>query len=147
LFSIVLSIPALIIIFAFFGVFAIEYAEIDMQNPEGFDQQAFEEKIESNPNEFLEALKTSFTPFWIISIIISLIPVIWFGLASYYKRVSALFYDKRLNVFIGLLAFEILADIMVIKFDNWIGNVFMAAQIIVLLFMLFKDSGIEEHEG
>ena len=147
LFSIVLSIPALIIIFAFFGVFAIEYAEIDMQNPEGFDQQAFEEKIESNPDEFLEALKTSFTPFWIISIIISLIPVIWFGLASYYKRVSALFYDKRLNVFIGLLTFEILADIMVIKFDNWIGNVFMAAQIIVLLFMLFKDSGIEEHEG
>lgn len=147
LFSIVLSIPALIIIFAFFGVFAIEYAEIDMQNPEGFDQQAFEEKIESNPDEFLEALKTSFTPFWIISIIISLIPVIWFGLASYYKRVSALFYDKRLNVFIGLLAFEILADIMVIKFDNWIGNVFMAAQIIVLLYMLFKDSGIEEHEG
>lgn len=147
LFSIVLSIPAIIIIFAFFGVFAIEYAEIDMQNPEGFDQQAFEEKIESNPDEFLEALKTSFTPFWIISIIISLIPVIWFGLASYYKRVSALFYDKRLNVFIGLLAFEILADIMVIKFDNWIGNVFMAAQIIVLLYMLFKDSGIEEHEG
>ncbi len=147
LFSIVLSIPAIIIIFAFFGVFAIEYAEIDMQNPEGFDQQAFEEKIESNPDEFLEALKSSFTPFWIISIIISLIPVIWFGLASYYKRVSALFYDKRLNVFIGLLAFEILADIMVIKFDNWIGNVFMAAQIIVLLFMLFKNSGIEEHEG
>jgi len=147
LFSIVLSIPAIIIIFAFFGVFAIEYAEIDMQNPEGFDQQAFEEKIESNPDEFLEALKTSFTPFWIISIIISLIPVIWFGLASYYKRVSALFYDKRLNVFIGLLAFEILADIMVIKFDNLIGNVFMAAQIIVLLYMIFKDSGIEEHEG
>ena len=147
LFSIVLSIPALIIIFAFFGVFAIEYAEIDMQNPEGFDQQAFEEKIESNPDEFLQALKSSFTSFWIISIIISLIPVIWFGLASYYKRVSALFYDKRLNVFIGLLAFEILADIMVIKFDNWIGNVFMAAQIIVLLFMLFKNSGIEEHEG
>ena len=147
LFSIVLSIPAMIIIFAFFGVFAIEYAEIDLQNPEGFDQQAFEEKIESNPDEFLEALKTSFTPFWIISIIISLIPVIWFGLASYYKRVSALFYDKRLNVFIALLAFEILADIMVIKFDNWIGNVFMAAQLIVLLYMLFKNSGIEEHEG
>ncbi len=147
LFSIVLSIPAIIIIFAFFGVFAIEYAEIDMQNPEGFDQQAFEEKIESNPDEFLEALKTSFTPFWIISIIISLIPVIWFGLASYYKRVSALFYDKRLNVFIGLLVFEILADIMTFKFDNWIGNLFMAAQIIVLLFMLFKNSGIEEHEG
>jgi len=81
LFSIVLSIPALIIIFAFFGVFAIEYAEIDMQNPEGFDQQAFEEKIESNPDEFFEALKSSITPFWIISIIISLIPVVvWFSI-------------------------------------------------------------------
>ena len=55
LFSIVLSIPAMIIIFAFFGMFAIEYAEIDMQNPEGFDQKAFEEKIESNPDDFLEA--------------------------------------------------------------------------------------------
>jgi len=76
LFSIVLSIPALIITFAFFGVFAIEYAEIDMQNPEGFDQKAFEEKIESNPEEFLESLKSSFTPFWIISIIISLL-VYW----------------------------------------------------------------------
>ena len=74
LFSIVLSIPAMIIIFAFFGMFAIEYAEIDMQNPEGFDQKAFEEKIESNPDDFLEALKTSFTPFWIITIIVSLIP-------------------------------------------------------------------------
>lgn len=147
LFSAVLSVPALIITFAFFGVFAIEYAEIDMQNPEGFDQQAFEEKIESNPDEFLQALKSSFTSFWIISIIISLIPVIWFGLASYYKRVSALFYDNRLNIFIGLLAFEILADIMTIKFDNWIGNMFLAAQIIVFLFMLFKNSGIEEHEG
>jgi len=40
LFSIVLSIPAMIIIFAFFGIFAIEYAEIDMQNPEGFDQKS-----------------------------------------------------------------------------------------------------------
>ena len=44
LFTIVLSIPFLIIIFAFFGIFAIEYAEIEMQNPESFDQQALEEK-------------------------------------------------------------------------------------------------------
>ena len=52
LFTIVLSIPFLIIIFAFFGMFAIEYAEIDMQNPESFDQQALEEKIQNNPDEF-----------------------------------------------------------------------------------------------
>ena len=118
-----------------------------MQNPESFDQQAFEQKIQDNPEEFMENLKSSFTPFWVISILISLIPVIWFGLASYYKRVSALFFDNRLNVFIGLIAFEITADIISFNFDNWIGNVFMVATLLVLLFMLFKSSGIEEHEG
>jgi H+/gluconate symporter-like permease len=149
LFSIVLSIPTLIIVFAFFGMFAIEYAEIDMQNPESFDQQAFEQKIQDNPEEFMETLKSSFTPFWIISILISLIPVMWFGLATYYKRVSALFYENRLNVFFGLLIFEITADIIVFKFDNWLNTVFLIGSILVFLFMLIKDSGIqqEDHEG
>jgi H+/gluconate symporter-like permease len=140
LFSIVLSIPTLIIVFAFFGMFAIEYAEIDMQNPESFDQQAFEQKIQDNPEEFMETLKSSFTPFWIISILISLIPVMWFGLATYYKRVSALFYENRLNVFFGLLIFEITADIIVFKFDNWLNTVFLIGSILVFLFMLIKDS-------
>jgi H+/gluconate symporter-like permease len=149
LFSIVLSIPTLIIVFAFFGMFAIEYAEIDMQNPESFDQQAFEQKIQDNPEEFMENLKSSFTPFWIISILISLIPVMWFGLATYYKRVSALFYENRLNVFFGLLIFEITAYIIVFKFDNWLNTVFLIGLILVFLFMLIKDSGIqqEDHEG
>lgn len=149
LFSIVLSIPALIIVFAFFGMFAIEYAEIDMQNPESFDQQAFEQKIQDNPEEFMENLKSSFTPFWIISILISLIPVIWFGLAAYYKRVSALFFDNRLNVFMGLIVFEILADFIIIKFDNWLNTVFMIGSLLILLFMIIKDSGIQpdDHEG
>jgi H+/gluconate symporter-like permease len=149
LFSIVLSIPTLIIVFAFLGMFAIEYAEIDMQNPESFDQQAFEQKIQDNPEEFMETLKSSFTPFWIISILISLIPVMWFGLATYYKRVSALFYENRLNVFFGLLIFEITAYIIVFKFDNWLNTVFLIGSILVFLFMLIKDSGIqqEDHEG
>ena len=46
-------------------------------------------------------------------------------MASYYKRVSALFYDNRLNVFAGLIVFEIAADIIVLNNDNWIGNVFI----------------------
>lgn len=147
LFSVVLSIPTLIIVFAFFGIFAIEYAEIDMQNPEGFDQLAFEEKIQNNPDDFFEALKSSLTPFWIISIVFSLIPVIWFGLASYYKRVSALFYENRLNVFTGLILFEIISDFMGIKFDNWLGTVFIVGSLLIFVFMIFKESGIEEHEG
>lgn len=147
LFTLVLSIPFLIIIFAFFGMFAIEYAEIDMQNPESFDQQALEEKIQNNPDEFFDALKSSFTLFWVISIIISLIPVVWFSLAAYYKRVSALFYENRLNVFIGLIIYEITANIIYSNNDNWISSVFMVGSLIIFLYMLFKDSGIEEHEG
>ena len=139
LFTIVLSIPFLIIIFAFFGIFAIEYAEID--------QQALEEKIQNNPDEFFDALTSSFTLFWVISIIISLIPVVWFSLAAYYKRVSALFHENRLNVFIGLIIYEITANIIYANNDNWISSVFMVGSLIIFLYMLFKDSGIEEHEG
>jgi len=36
---------------------------------------------------------------------------------------------------------------MSIKFDNWVGNIFMVGSLLIFLFMLFKDSGIEEHEG
>ena len=108
LFAILLSVPGLIAIIAFMGVFAVEYAEIDLENPESFDQQAFQEKIESNPEEFLRAMKDTFTPFWIISLIISLIPAIWFQIVSYYKRLSALFSESRDKIFIGLIAFRIL---------------------------------------
>ena len=144
LFTIILSVPALIMIFAFF---AVEYAEIDLQNPESFDQAAFEKKIEENPDEFFESLTQSITPFWIISIVCLLLPVMWFSLAQYYKRVSALFYENRLNVFAGLIVFELIADIVGIKYDNWIGTVFIIGSLLIFFFMVLKDSGIEEHEG
>jgi hypothetical protein len=118
-----------------------------MQNPESFDQAAFEKKIEENPDEFFESLTQSITPFWIISIVCLLLPVMWFSLAQYYKRVSALFYENRLNVFAGLIVFELIADIVAIKYDNWIGTVFIIGSLLIFFFMVLKDSGIEEHEG
>ena len=39
--------------------------------------------------------------FWIIATILSLVPVMWFALATYYKRVSALFYSNRVKAFIA----------------------------------------------
>jgi|TARA_B110000495_G_C22622330_1_gene370765 hypothetical protein len=151
LFTIVLSIPFCIILLFFFGIFAVEYAEIDFENPESFDQQAFQEKIESNPEEFLEAMKDTFTPFWIISIIMSLIPVFWFSIASYYKRVAALFVESKNKIFTGLIAFEILADYYVIEYgwgsESVIGSVFLFAILLIFIYMIFQNSGIEEHEG
>ena len=151
LFSAVLSIPFIIIIMIFLGVSTAEYAEIDFQNPESFDQQAFQEKIESNPKEFLEALKDTFTPFWVISIIISLIPAIWFGIATYYKRVAALFQESKDKIFTGLIAFEILADYYVIVYgwgsESIIGSAFLFATLLIFIYMVFQNSGLEEHEG
>ena len=135
----------------FLGVSTAEYAEIDFQNPESFDQQAFQEKIESNPKEFLEALKDTFTPFWVISIIISLIPAIWFGIATYYKRVAALFQESKDKIFTGLIAFEILADYYVIVYgwgsESIIGSAFLFATLLIFIYMVFQNSGLEEHEG
>ena len=108
-----------------------------------------EERFKDNPEELVTLFKNAFTPFWIVGFILTIIPVIWFGIATYYKRVSALFYENRLNVFFGLLVFEIAADFIVIKFDNWLNTVFMIGSLLIFLFMLIKDSGIqpEDHEG
>ena len=96
-------------------------------------------------------MKDTFTPFWIISLIISLIPAIWFQIVSYYKRLSALFSESRDKIFIGLIAFEILADYYVFEYgwgsESLIGSIFMISTLIIFIYMIFKDSGIEEHEG
>ena len=56
--------------------------------------------------------------FWIIASIISLIPVLWFGLATYYKRVSALFYSNRVKAFIAFLVTEATIDIVALTSGN-----------------------------
>ena len=159
LFSIILSIPLIIVMIAFAAIVGFELLDTagidisEIQETGTFDQTELEEKIEEkfkdNPEELVSLIKNAFTPFWIVGFILTIIPIIWFGVATYYKRVSALFYENRLNVFFGLLIFEITADIIIFKFDNWLDTVFMIGSILVFLFMLIKDSGIqpEDHEG
>ena len=81
----------------------------------------------------------------------SLIPVFWFSLASYYKRVAALFVESKNKIFTGLIAFEILADYYVIEYgwgsESVIGSVFLFASLLIFIYMVFQNSGIEEHEG
>ena len=38
---------------------------------------------------------------------------IWFVLATYYKRISAIFYDQRKSVFFALLLFDVVIDYVV----------------------------------
>ena len=113
LFTIVLSIPLIIIAIAFAAIVGFELldsAGIDISNIQEtgtFDQAELEEKMEErfkdNPEELVTLFKNAFTPFWIVGFILTIIPIIWFGIATYYKRVSALFYENRLNVFLSLI--------------------------------------------
>ena len=68
-----------------------------------------EEMMEIGPMEWLSE---NISAIWIISIVLSLIPVIWFSLATYYKRVSALFHSNRVKAFIGFMIAEATLDIV-----------------------------------
>ena len=86
--------------------------------------------------------------FWIIATILSLIPVIWFGLATYYKRVSALFYSNRVKAFIAFFIAEATLDIVALTSGN--DTVYWICAFIglgIFGYLLFTDSPIGEHDG
>ena len=152
LFTILLSIPGIIIIISFFTNYIISEGIIDMNNPENFDQAAFQESIEENPEEFFSNIYNSISGNWIIALVFSFIPAIWFSLASYYKRVSALFYENRKNVFAIYVGFELIQDetsFGILSALSFLKTPFSIISLIILLFLIFKNSDIEkdDHEG
>ena len=95
-----------------------------------------------------EWLSQNISIFWIIAIIISLIPVIWFGLATYYKRVSALFYSNRIKAFIAFFIAEATLDIIALSSGN--NTSFWVCILIglgIFGYLLFSNSPIGEHDG
>jgi hypothetical protein len=123
-----------------------------MNNPEGFDQAAFQESIEENPEEFFSNIYNSVSSNWIIALVISFVPAIWFSLASYYKRVSALFYENRKNIFAIYVGFELIQDATsfgILSALSFLKTPFSIISLIILLFLIFKNSDIEkdDHEG
>ena len=157
LFSIVLSIPFIIIVFAMLGTIVFSYMDIDLASAEGMSMaesntigedaglKIAEEMIEVGPMAWFSQ---NISAFWIIATILSLIPVIWFGLATYYKRVSALFYSIRVKAFIAFFVADLTLDIVGISSGN--NTVFWICSLItfgIFGFLLFKDSPIAEHDG
>jgi len=96
LFSIVLSIPLIIVMIAFAAIVGFELLDTagidisEIQETGTFDQAELEEKIEEkfkdNPEELVSLFKNAFTPFWIVGFVLTIIPVIWFGVATYFKE-------------------------------------------------------------
>jgi len=156
LFSIVLSIPFFVLFFALMFSIVFSYMDIDLANAEGMsmaESNALGEKAGLKIAEDLmqvgaaEWFSQNISVFWIIAIIISLIPLIWFGLATYYKRVSALFYSNRVKAFLAFIVLGVTLDVVGITYGN---NIFWICEIIGLVifgFLLFSNSPIGEHDG
>ena len=157
LFTIVLSIPFVVIVFAMLGTIVFSYMDIDLASADGMSMaesnaigekagvKIAEEMMEIGPMAWFSQ---NVSGFWVIAAILSLIPVMWFGLATYYKRVSALFYSNRVKAFIAFFMAELTLDIVSLTSGNntiyWICAVISLG---IFAYLLFNNSPIGEHDG
>ena len=157
LFSIVLSLPFLIIVISLFASVVMNYMDVDFANAEGMsmaESNAVGEKAgvkiaeEISQNGLQNWLSANVSTGFIVAIILSLIPVFWFTLATYYKRVSALFYSNRVKVFFAFIAVEVTLDIVGLSSGNdtiyWICSLIGLA---IFGYLIFSNSPIGEHDG
>ena len=157
LFSIVLSIPFIVITIAMFSSIVFNYMDIDFANANGMSMaesntigeeaglKIAEEMMEIGPMAWFSQ---NISIIWIFVIILSLIPVLWFSLATYYKRVSALFYSNRVKAFIAFFIAELTLDIVGLSSGN--DTVYWICAFIglgIFGYLLFTDSPIGEHDG
>jgi predicted membrane chloride channel (bestrophin family) len=87
-----------------------------------------------------------------ISIVLSFIPAIWFSIASHYKRVSALFYENRKNIFAILIGFKLISDatgLGILSSFSFLKTPFSIITVLIFIFLVFKNSDIDkdDHEG
>jgi hypothetical protein len=151
LFTILLSIPGIIIFISFVANYLTSSGLIDISDP-NFDQSAFQQSIQENPDEFMSSMLDSMTSNWIIALIISFIPAVWFSLASYYKRISALFFEQRKNIFAIYVGFQIISDATsygILPILSFAKTGFSILSLLIFLFLVFKNSEIDkdDHEG
>ena len=157
LFTIVLSIPFLVIIIAMFTSIVIGYMDIDLASADGMSMaeqneigeeaglKIAEEVMEIGPMAWFSQ---NISGFWVIAVILSLIPVMWFGLATYYKRVSALYYSNRVKAFIAFFIAELTLDVVGLTSGN--NTIYWICALIslgIFAYLLFSNSPIGEHDG
>ena len=161
LFVVVFLIPYFILLVFFGGIVGMELldsAGIDIQKIKEsgtFDQKELEAQMEEgfkdNPEEILNIFKNAFTPFWIISFIISIIPVVWFSLSTYFKRITALFSKNSIYIFFGLIVTDVILDYLIFKnfLSGMTFKISLLLSLIIFMILIIKDSGIqpEDHEG
>ena len=155
LFTILMSIPLLIISAMGLGTAVFGYLGYDLEEAATFgpqEQQEMGEKLGmamvENPNEVMTGLISNVSPGLIITFIVFLIPVIWFYWATCYKRISALFPSSALKIFIGFIIVEALLDILPIAIGGTsIGVLSFVVGFGIFIYLLSKNSSVVEHDG
>ena len=153
LFTIVLSIPLIITIISKWTSYFTSLGNFDISDPSLENQMAIQafgddlaQKIADNPEFYLNDFLNSFTFAWILVFVLSVVPAIWFGLATYYKRVSALFYDQRKQVFLALVLFDIVSDYIVLTNTGVVSSIVSLIGLFIFAFLVFKNSTPENYD-
>ena len=155
LFTILMSIPLLVISMMGLGTAVFGYLGYDLEEAATFgpqEQQEMGEKLGmamvENPSEVMSGLISNISAGIIIAFIVFLIPVIWFYWATCYKRISALFPSTAFKVFIGFIVIEAILDILPIAVGGSTITAFSAiVGLGIFIFLLSKNSTIGEHDG
>lgn len=155
LFTMLMSIPLLVISMMGLGTAVFGYLGYDLEEAATFgpqEQQEMGEKLGmamvENPSEVMSGLISNISAGIIIAFIVFLIPVIWFYWATCYKRISALFPSTAFKVFIGFIVIEAILDILPIAVGGSTITAFSAiVGLGIFIFLLSKNSTIGEHDG
>ena len=155
LFTMLMSIPLLVISMMGLGTAVFGYLGYDLEEAATFgpqEQQEMGEKLGmamvENPSEVMSGLISNISSGIIIAFIVFLIPVIWFYWATCYKRISALFPSTAFKVFIGFIVIEAVLDILPIAIGGSTVTAFSAiVGLGIFIFLLSKNSTIGEHDG
>ena len=155
LFTILMSIPLLVISMMWLGTAVFGYLGYDLEEAATFgpqEQQEMGEKLGmamvENPSEVMSGLISNISAGIIIAFIVFLIPVVWFYWATCYKRISALFPSTAFKVFIGFIVIEAVLDILPIAIGGSTVTAFSAiVGLGIFIFLLSKNSTIGEHDG
>ena len=154
LFTAVLSIPIIIALISKWTSYFVSLSNFDISDSALENQMAIQafgdelaKKIADNPEFYLNDFLNSFSFGWVLIFVLSVIPAIWFGLATYYKRVSALFFDQRKQVFLALVLFDIVSDYIVLSSSGVITTIVSSIGILIFIFLVFYNSKFENHEG
>ena len=155
LFTMLMSIPLMVISVIGLGTAVFGYMGYDMEEAATFgpqEQQEMGEKLGmamvENPSEVMSGLISNISGGIIIAFIVFFIPVVWFYWATCYKRISALFPSSAFKIFIGFIIVEALLDILPIAIGGTsIGVLSFVVGFGIFIYLLSKNSSVVEHDG